>query len=403
MLSSQRVSAQARTTASPSRAAALTGIGVVLIAFNLRAGISSTSALLSQLQAHLGFGPGVAALVSTLPTLCFAAVGACGAMAARRVGTERAVLLALLTLCAGLAVRAVPGAAALLAGTFLGAAGLALCNVLLPAVVRVHFPERIALLTGLYTTAVSIGSAVAAAAAVPVAAVLGDPSLGLAAWALPALVALSVWALRRDSWHTVAERTTARRVSALSMGRTRFGLLAAAFFALQCLNSYVVIGWLPSILTDTGMSTGRAGALLGLTLATGIPTSFALMPLCKSMPRLRTGFVLVGGALISGYLGLLYAPLAVSALWAALTGLGLGSFPLILVMIGSAGRNAEEAAALSTFIQSTGYLAASVGPFAVGLLRSATGDWHLPLVLLIVLALLQMVVGLLLTTTGARR
>lgn len=163
-----------------SRAAAtwLTAAGVVLIALNLRLGISSTSALLEQLRAELGFGPLVASLVPALPTLCFAAVGATSAMLARRVGTERAVLLALSVLSAGLAVRAVPRTGALLAGTLLGAAGLALCNVLLPAVVKAHFPARVALMTGVYTTTMALGSAVAAAAAVPVADLAGEPRRG---------------------------------------------------------------------------------------------------------------------------------------------------------------------------------------------------------------------------------
>ncbi|MFJ2379015.1 MFS transporter [Streptomyces sp. NPDC087769] len=384
-----------------SRAAAtwLTAAGVVLIALNLRLGISSTSALLEQLRAELGFGPLVASLVPALPTLCFAAVGATSAMLARRVGTERAVLLALAVLSAGLAVRAVPRTGALLAGTLLGAAGLALCNVLLPAVVKAHFPARVALMTGVYTTTMALGSAVAAAAAVPVADLAGGASAGLAAWALPAVLALAVWALRPGSWRAAAWRADRGAVSAWSAGRTRFGLLVTAFFALQSLNSYAVIGWLPTVLSDHGMSPDRAGVMLGLALIVGVPSTFVLMPLTRTAARLRSAFVLVGVALAAGYLGLLCAPLALPVLWAVLTGFGLGAFPLVLAIIGASGRSAQETAALSTFSQSTGYLLASVGPLGIGLLRSATGGWVLPLAVLLALAALQLFVGLRLTLT----
>ncbi|WP_326767767.1 MFS transporter [Streptomyces sp. NBC_01591] len=384
-----------------SRAAAawLTAIGIVLIALNLRLSISSTSALLEQLRAQLGFGPLVASMVPALPTLCFAAVGATSAMLARRVGTERAVLLALMVLTVGLAVRAVPRTGALLAGTLLGAAGLALCNVLLPAVVKAHFPARVALLTGVYTTTMALGSAVAAAAAVPVADLLGKPSLGLAAWALPAVLALVVWGLRPGSWRAAAWRADGGTVSAWSAGRTRFGLLVTAFFALQSLNSYAVIGWLPTVLSDHGMSSDRAGFMLGLALIVGVPSTFALMPLTRTAGRLRLAFVAVGVALMAGYLGLLCAPLALPVLWVVLTGFGLGAFPLVLAIIGASGRSAQETAALSTFSQSTGYLLASAGPFGIGLLRSATGGWVLPLVVLLALAALQLLVGLRLTLT----
>lgn len=389
--------------ATPARAAWLTGVGIVLIALNLRLAISSAAALLERLRAEDGLGPVAASLVPTLPTLCFAAVGATSAMLARRVGTERAVLLALTTLCAGLAVRAVPGAAALLTGTLLGAAGLALCNVLLPAVVRARFPDRVARLTGVYTVAMALGSSVAAAAAVPVADLVGSPSLGLAAWTPPALLALAVWSARpRSGEPAVNARAHAERVSAWSMGRTRQGMLITAYFALQSLSSYAVIGWLPSMFTDQGLDSARAGTMLGLTLAVGIPATFALMPLTRDAARLRAAFVLVGVSLVAGCLGLALAPLAAPALWAVLAGVGLSAFPLVLAVITAGGRGAQETAALSTFAQSTGYLVASAGPLGLGLLRSATGRWDLPLAVLIALAVVQCLVGLALTarTTG---
>ena len=394
-----------RPVVSRARAAWLTAVGIVLIAFNLRQAISSSSALLEQLRDQLGFGPLVTSLVPTLPTLCFAAVGATGAVLARRMGTEPAVLLALAALCAGLAVRAVPQTWALLAGTLLGSAGLALCNVLLPAVVKAHFPGRVALLTGVYTTAMALGSALAAAVAVPVADLTSRPSLGLAAWTLPALLTLAVWASRPGSWRTSARRADsgAAPVSALAVGRTRFGLLVTAFFALQSLSSYAVMGWLPAILTDHGMSSDRAGAMLGLALLVGVPSTFALMSLTRTAPRLRLAFCVVGVSLMAGYLGLLGAPLALPVLWAVLTGLGLGAFPLVLAVIGTSGRSPQETAALSTFSQSTGYLLASVGPFGIGLARSVTGAWTVPLVVLLVLAALQLLVGLCLTSRRALR
>lgn len=82
-----------------------------------------------------------------------------------------------------------------------------------------------------------------------------------------------------------------------------------------------------------------------------------------------------------------------------LTGFGLGAFPLVLAIIGASGRSVQETAALSAFSQSAGYLLASVGPLGIGLLRSATGGWVLPLAALLVLAALQLFVGLRLTLT----
>ncbi|WP_406279092.1 MFS transporter [Embleya sp. NBC_00896] len=400
-------------TAARARAAWLAGAGIVLIAFNLRLGISSAAALLEALRGTLGFGPVTASLMPTLPTLCFAAAGLTAAPLARRLGTERAVLVALVALAAGLGVRAVPSTWALLTGTVFGMSGLAVGNVLLPALLRAHFPRRVSMLTGVYTTVMALGATLAAAVAVPVAGGLGSPSLGLAVWALPAVVALLVWSLVRAP-HALtpkvataagAEAAAAARqaayVSPWTMARTRIGRLCTAYFALQALNCYALVGWLPTLLSDEGMSRGGAGAMLAITQGAGIPATFAILAFVRATGRLRPAFVVVSVSMLIGFVGLLVAPVAVPVLWAAAVGLGFCSFPLVLSVIGGGGSNAAETTALSTLAQSLGYAVAATGPFALGLMHGATGGWAVPMAALVVTALGQLVVGLVLSGPGA--
>ncbi|MFI9235974.1 MFS transporter [Streptomyces sp. NPDC053079] len=388
------VSRPART-----RAGLLTVFAVVLVALNLRLGISSASALLDALRLSPGLPATGAALLTALPTLCFAAAGAGTGALARRFGAERTVLLALLALTAGLAVRAVPHTGALLAGTVLGMSGLALCNVLLPTLVRTHFPHRTGLLTGLYTTALALGAALTSAVAVPVADAVGSPSLGLAVWALPALVATAVWAGVRAPSRPGAPGP-AERIPLRSVARTRTGVLVTAYFGLQALNAYAVVGWLPSLLSGQGMSESGAGAVLALTQAVGIPMSFVMLASTKgagSPDRLRGAFVAVSLAMLAGFGGLLVAPVALAWVWAVLVGLGLCSFPLVLAVIAQSGGSPAETTALSTLAQSAGYLLAALGPLAVGLLHGATGGWAAPMTALLVTAGAQLAVGAALT------
>ena len=88
-----------------------------------------------------------------------------------------------------------------------------------------------------------------------------------------------------------------------------------------------------------------------------------------------------------GYVGLMVAPHSLAPLWAVLVGVGTTTFPLILTLVGLRAHTPEGTAALSAFTQSTGYLIAAAGPFAVGLLHGATGGWAAPLWLLLLLAL----------------
>jgi CP family cyanate transporter-like MFS transporter len=53
------------------------------------------------------------------------------------------------------------------------------------------------------------------------------------------------------------------------------------------------------------------------------------------------------------------------------------------------------AASLSGLAQSVGYLVAASGPLVVGLLHSATGGWSVPFGLMLVLAAVELGVGLL--------
>ncbi|MEV0262170.1 MFS transporter [Streptomyces sp. NPDC050617] len=389
---------------APVRSALIAGAGIVLIALNLRLGISSAAALLDELRVDPGLGPPAAALLPALPTLAFAAAGAGTATLARRLGAERTVLLALAALTAGLAVRAVPATWALLAGTVLGTSGLALCNVLLPSLLRARFPSRVALLTGVYTTTMALGSTLGAATAVPVAHAVGSPSLGLAVWALPALAATAVWSfVRPPEKRATASDTAGERVSPLAMARTRLGALVTAYFALQALNCYAVIGWLPSLLSDHGMSGGAAGGMLAVTQAVGIPATFAVLAFARAPSRLRTAFTAISAAMLAGFAGLLAAPVALPLLWAVLVGLGLCSFPLVLAVIGDSGSTPAETTALSTLSQSLGYLVAAAGPFAVGLLHSASGGWTVPMTALLATAAAQLAVGIALSGPGSRK
>ena len=72
-----------------------------------------------------------------------------------------------------------------------------------------------------------------------------------------------------------------------------------------------------------------------------------------------------------------------------------------MVMISRSGRTTAETTALSTVAQSVGYLLATAGPFAMGLLHSSTGSWTLPLALLLAVAVAQVAVGHLLTARPA--
>ncbi|WP_372443364.1 CynX/NimT family MFS transporter [Saccharothrix algeriensis] len=380
-----------------SRQVALVGstllaIGVALAAANLRPAVTSLASVLGDVRDSLGVSTAWASLLTAVPTLCFGFAAFLAPWLGRRLGMARAVGLSLAVLTAGLVLRVVDGPAAVLGGTFVACAGIAVCNVLIPVVVKDSFPGRVGLVTGVYTAALAAGAALGAAFTPGLESLLGSWRLAVGAWAFLSLAALLVWlagARHGEVARSAAPRATGPR---RSLFRSPLAWVVTVFFGLQSLLAYTVMGWLPQILGDAGVDRTTAGLLLAITMVLGVPVSLVVPPLAARRPG-QSGMVLALGSLsVAGVLGLALAPSAAPALWVVLIGVGMGIFPLALVMISLRTSSTADTARLSAMAQSIGYLISATGPFAFGVLRGATGSWTVSMLVLV--ALLVLLTGL---------
>ncbi|TWH67797.1 CP family cyanate transporter-like MFS transporter [Micromonospora olivasterospora] len=391
--------AGATPAAAPVRGGLLVLVGMLLVALNLRAAVTSLGALLDEVRTGLALSGTVAGFVTTLPTIAFAGLGALTPWLVRRFAPARVLVVAMLALAAGQALRvATDSAAVFLITSALALAGIAVANILLPMLVKQYFPHRTGLVTGAYTMALTLGTAVAAASAVPVAHAFGSWRAGLGVWAGLAALAVLPWvplALRARAARRSRARTEAAAAPArIRPGRTRLGWAMAVYFGAQSLSGYAIMGWLAQLFRDAGFQPQTAGLLLAGVTALGVPVAL-LMPALAG--RLRTLSPLVLGltaASTVSYLGLALAPHDAALLWVALLALGQGAFPLVLTTIGLRARTAEGTVALSAFAQSTGYLIAALGPLLVGVLYEATGGWTAPIGFLLAALAVQTAAGL---------
>jgi CP family cyanate transporter-like MFS transporter len=377
---------------TPRRSTALLLL-VVITALNLRPAVTTLGPLLPQVRVPLGMSGTVAGLLTALPPLCFAAFGPLAPMLARRFGPLTVVAVGMGLLATGLAARAqAPNSVVFLLLTALGLAGIAVSNVLMPAIISQGFPTRIGQLTGLYSMALTGGAALTAAAAVPVTRALGgDWRNGLAVWALAAAVA-GIWALACRKKMPVRLRGTGAVLPALRRSRTARAM--AIFFGTISTAAYTVMGWLPQIFQDAGISAGRSGLLLALAMSIAVPVSYVLPTLAARRGDQRSLVAALTAVGLLAYGGLAFAPATMPWLWAFLVGLAGAAFPLGLTMIGLRARTHDGVARLSSFAQSSGYLMSIPGPIIVGALYQHTGSWHAPLTLLTVLLLPQLLAGL---------
>src|SRR4051812_8905225 len=249
-------------------------IALLLIAANLRPSLTSVGPLLKTIQDQLSLSATAAGLLTSLPLLAFAG---CAPLArlARQHGPERMLLAAMITLIAGVLLRSEGSTPALFAGTALLATGIAVVNVLLPILIKQHYPDRVPTITTAYATTMGAVAALGSGVAVPLARVLpGGWQTSLASWALPAVIAAVFW-LPHLRGPASAAAAASESTSPHPPWRTRLAWQVTSFMGLQSTLFYIAISWYPAILRDNGFSPTQAGWLLTLfqvaALLAGVP------------------------------------------------------------------------------------------------------------------------------------
>ena len=170
-------------------AAWLLPAAIVLIALNFRGPIVATAPVIGDVRADLGLTATIAGLLTTIPVLCFALATPFASWVIAKADPERAVSLSLVIVLVGTVVRSMPSSAALLIGTAVIGIGITIGNVVIPVVIRRDTsPERVGLVTGVYTSALNVGSMITSLGTAPLAALWGWP-VAIAIWAVFALIA----------------------------------------------------------------------------------------------------------------------------------------------------------------------------------------------------------------------
>jgi CP family cyanate transporter-like MFS transporter len=370
-------------------------VGIVLFAFSLRSAVASLSPLYDHIAVDFDVPAAVIGLIGTAPPVCYAVFGLLTPALERRFGLERLAVVAMVVVAIGLIVRSLaPGAGLLLAGTALIFAAVGVGNILLPPLVKRYFPDRVGLMTTVFSTTMALATFLPPLVAVPVAdATDWHVSLGL--WAVFALVATVPWiglAVR----HAAAEKSRAAAASDDDieqpsprvfgrMWRLPIAWALLVGFAVSSTLAYTAFAWLPTILVDiAGVTPAVAGVLLALFGFMGLPASLAVPLLVTRAHATRALFGVAVGTGFAGIAGLLFVPTVAPWLWVALFGLAPLLFPMILVLLGLRTRTHEGAVALSGFVQSGGYAIAALFPVGIGLLHDATDSWTAPLIVLAV-------------------
>lgn len=384
--------------------------GIVLVGLNLRIAVAAVSPIIGVVREDFALGDAQVGLLGTVPVAAFALFGSLATPVARRLGLEPSVILALLLAMTGELLRALAGGApAFIGWSVLALGGLGMGNVLVPPLVKRYFPDRIGTVTAAYLVAMSVSAAVPPLVALPVAQAVGWRwSVGM--WAILGFAAVVPWVVvvaqsvsarshlrdlvqraPRSDRPAVLVRAGAAESRIVWRSRLAWALVLTFFANTTC--TYVLFAWLPEILADAGLGTDAGGRWLAVFAILGLPASLVAPVLAV---RMRDPYPLVVGfaaCWVAGLLGLMLAPAHGTAVWMVLLGIGPGTFPIMLALIGLRSRTPAIAVALSGMVQGLGYALSIVGPVGIGLLHVATGSWREPLLVLLGLVGLLLVAG----------
>lgn len=377
-------------------------IGIIFVAFNLRPAITSVGPLIRLIRDDVNISNGTAGLLTSLPLITFAIVSPIVPKLSRKLTNEIALIIGLLLIIIGILIRSFAILTPLLLGTLIIGSGIAICNVLLPGIIKDNFPLKVALMTGIYSTAMNIFAASASGLSYPFTKMLnGNWQLSLQIWMIPAILAVLIWIyITRKNTVNNEEKQIQLESNNSANNRMWGSALAwqvATLLGLQSFLFYVTISWLPEMLISNGVSLTTAGWLLSFAQIIGLPASFLVPTFAGKVRSQSLIAVSMGLSAFFGYSGLLLgSSMPILIISITLIGITLnGGFALALTLLGLRAKTSEQASELSGMAQSIGYLLAAAGPFAIGIVFDLTTSWTVPLIVLILISTLIMIFGFL--------
>ncbi|WP_449354790.1 CynX/NimT family MFS transporter [Virgibacillus natechei] len=371
-------------------------IGILLISSNLRAPLTSVGSLLSYIRDDLEISNALAGSLTTLPLLAFFIVSPFASVIANRIGMEWTIFYSFIFLTVGLIVRALSGVTLLISGTIIVGLAIAFGNVLLPGLIKMKFPLKIGLLTGLYALFMYIFGALASGISLPLSRISGWGWQGsLASWAILSVVALMVWIPQLRKKAELPKDDGSKHTVKNNIWKSPLAWNITLYMGTQSLVFFTMVSWLPDILISSGYTSDMAGWMLSLMQLAFVPFTFITPLIAEKVADQRLLSSITGILVIIGAGGLHSGNTIIIVIAVICIGSACGAaFSLSMMFFSLRSNDGQEASKVSGMAQSIGYLIAAVGPVLLGLMHDITADWTLPIILVGIVGAILIVSGI---------
>lgn len=362
----------------------LMALGIIFIATNLRAPITSVGPVINEITDYFNLSNIQAGLITTIPLMSFALLSGFAPGISNKIGMEKLLLFSLVLLTSGLLIRITGQVYFLFIGAAMVGAAITVGNVIMPAVIKKEFPDHTGIMTGIYAVSMNLTSAMAAGFSIAIGTATGwgwKGSIGV--WAIVAILSLLVWIPQVLKRKKQVEAPV--KASFKSMFKSRLAWNVTLFMGLQSLLFYCIAAWLPAVLQDWGMSKEDAGWVLSYVQLAQLPITFVGPVIVSRMKNQGILVWITGLLMLAGILLIIIFKSQFIILATILIGVAGGlAFGLAMMFFVLRTKNPAMAASLSGMAQSFGYLIAAAGPPVFGLIYDFTGNWTYSFYLLII-------------------
>lgn len=365
---------------------------IVVVAFNLRAPITSVGVIIEVIKEYYSLSSAMAGLLISLPLIAFGSVSFIAPYFAPIV----TLMWGILFIIFGEILRSINGEIGLFVGMSLLGAGIAIGNVLLPSFVKQKFPDKLPQMMGLYSLTLNLSAVVGIAISFPLLYFL-PLRLALSFWAIFALLALLIYIPQIRNGRIF--RAKQKLVSAPNVFRHKSAWIITCFMGVQGFIAYSIFSWFASMVIYSGYSQEVGGQVLLVSQLVAVPVGLfgpLLLARLRNIYKAPYIAILCLCYIVAFFLLLIFDSLFVFYISSILIGIPMGGvFGIVLLFMSTKSQNVFIAARLSAMSQGLGYLIASSAPLILGCLNDYFGGFKEAIILLIFVSFIVCILGLL--------
>ncbi|AXP08464.1 CynX/NimT family MFS transporter [Campylobacter hepaticus] len=363
---------------------------VIIIAFNLRAPITTIGPIIDSIKDAYGLNSTLAGILTSLPLIAFGSIS----FVVGYFSPIRAIIVGIFLIFIGELLRSYTGVYGLFIGMLGIGCGIAIANVLLPSFIKEKFPKKMATMMGVYSLVLSISSIAGIALIIPLLSVFNLAG-AMAFWAVFSFIALVVYYPQAKNGRFF--RTKKKQFKEVNLFTHPTTWKITFFMGFQSFLAYSLFFWYVQMIVEKGFDREFATDIVLFAQLIAAPISlFGPLLLGKLKQNLHTIYI---GSLCSMYV-LAFIILFIFdgkifiIISAFIMGFPWGGvFGIALLFIALKSSNTQIAAKLSALAQGFGYLIAAQGQWLIGLMHDKFENFTSSILMLIFIGILINIFG----------